>query len=76
MNPVVLNPESIISFGGKRQQGYSRLMRLPEAWGRLFGFSLYAKYQGFCSHDPPVPGPAVIMHCSNEVKVHVVPVHG
>ena len=28
------------------------------------------RYHGFRTHEPPVPGPAVIMHCSNEVKAH------
>jgi hypothetical protein len=57
-------------------QIYSRLIRFPEAWGRFFGVSPYARYQGFCAHDPPVPGPAVIMHCSNDVKAQVVPTQG
>ena len=33
--------------------------------------SPYHKYHGFCTHEPPVPGPPVIMHCSNEVKAQV-----
>ena len=35
--------------------------------------SPYQTYQGFFMHDPPVPGPPVIMHCSKEVKVQVKP---
>jgi hypothetical protein len=35
-------------------------------------FGPYHRYHGFCTQMPPVPGPPVIMHCSNEVKVQVV----
>jgi hypothetical protein len=31
-------------------------------------FDPYQRYQGFCAQEAPVPGPAVIMHCSNELK--------
>src|SRR5262245_31728061 len=31
----------------------------------------YAVYHGFCTHEPPVPGVAVIMHCSRELKMQV-----
>jgi hypothetical protein len=34
--------------------------------------ALAAKYQGFCTHEPPVPGPPVIMHGWNEVKEQLV----
>ena len=51
---------------------------VAEEWGFLGSavvlglFGPYHKYHGFCTHDPPVPGPAVIMHCSNDVKAQVV----
>jgi len=33
----------------------------------------YARYHGFLTQEAPVPGPAVIMHCSSEVKAQVGP---
>jgi hypothetical protein len=32
----------------------------------------YHKYHVFCTQEPPVPGVAVIMHCSNDVKAQVL----
>ena len=43
-------------------------LRLPP-WRVVPGlFDPYHRYHGFCAHEAPVPGPAVIMHCSNELK--------
>jgi hypothetical protein len=58
--------------GAARRQAYSRLLRLPRAVGPAIWPWPYAKYHGFCTHDAPVPGPAVIMHCWNEVKPQLV----
>ena len=52
--------------------GSDHLLARPP-WPVVLGlFGPYHKYHGFCTHEPPVPGPAVIMHCSNEVKAQLL----
>jgi len=36
-------------------------------------FGPYQRYQGFCTHEPPVPGVAVIAHCWYETKPQLRP---
>jgi hypothetical protein len=44
--------------------GYPRLLGWPMRPAALELFGPYHRYQGFCTHEPPVPGVAVIAHCS------------
>ena len=52
---------------------YRRLGRRRMSPARPWPCSPYHKYHGFCTHEPPVPGPPVIIHCSKEVKAQLLP---
>ena len=59
--------------GWQPQVYWCLIRRLPRAGGSVIWPWPYARYQGFCTHQAPEPGVAVIMHCSYEVKPQFVP---
>jgi hypothetical protein len=56
---------------GRGQRG-ARLRSLPPWPPGLGPFGPYHRYHVFCTQTPPVPGPPVIMHCSNEMKAQLL----
>src|ERR1700745_3597325 len=49
-------------------------LRARPPWPVVLGlFGPYQRYHGFCTHEPPLPGVAVILHCSKEVKPQFLP---
>jgi hypothetical protein len=69
----VREEEEDVAFGASVERGYPRRLGWPTRPAALELFGPYHRYQGFCAHEPPVPGVAVIMHCSNETKPQLRP---